>query len=61
MSAESTQLDQIAQRIAAQAGVRWEDLNEHPGYTRNYWRSEAKSLLAAISPTALLDALPPRQ
>jgi len=45
-------LDSIARRIAANAGVMWDELSDYPGYAKNQWRDEARALIAAISPQA---------
>lgn len=44
----TTDLDQMACRLAAQSGVVWHDLNAYPGYLRNQWRAEARELMRML-------------
>lgn len=41
-------IDQLARAMAANAGVAWDLLNDYPGYTRNYWRDQAETVLRAM-------------
>ena len=43
----ATAIDEVAQRLAAQAGVVWSTLSNHPGYQKYIWREKARDLLAA--------------
>ena len=40
-------VDEVAQRLAAQAGIVWSELSNHPGYQKYIWREKARDLLAA--------------
>ena len=40
-------VDEVAQRLAAQAGVAWSTLSNHPGYQKYLWREKACDLLIA--------------
>ncbi len=39
-------VDQLAQRLAEQAGVVWWSLSNHPGYQKFIWREKARVMLA---------------
>jgi hypothetical protein len=38
-------VDQVARGMAANAGIVWDMLNDYPGYTKNYWREQARAVL----------------
>lgn len=62
MERYETRVDQLARTLAAGAGHSWGELNDYPGYTKNYWRAEARLALArdrqtAVSDSALAEAL----
>jgi len=41
-------IDELARRLAANAGIRWEMLSNYPGYARNVWRDKAQMMLRAL-------------
>jgi len=53
MTACFTELDIVARRLAAAAGVRWDDLSDYPGYARNVWRDQARTMIVSIAPGAI--------
>ena len=54
-------VDRIASRLAAEAGIVWSQLSEHPGYQRYIWREKALALLTlAGEPVAPMPAAPER-
>jgi len=46
-------LDSIARRIAAEAGVAWHDLPDHPGFSKGRWRDAARRLIQRSAPGAV--------
>jgi hypothetical protein len=48
-----TDLDTIAKQIALNSGIVWDSLNEYPGYNKNYWREQARSLIISLTPGAV--------
>jgi hypothetical protein len=46
-------LDSIALRIAAEAGVAWRELPDHPGYWKGRWRDSARCLIRQATPAAV--------
>lgn len=44
-------VDEIASRLAAQGGQVWTQLGEHPGYTRNLYREQARAMMAMLGAT----------
>lgn len=54
MGSKVTTLDEIARRLAAEQRVRWEDLNDYPGYAKNMWREEAELMVCTTMPYATL-------
>lgn len=38
-------IDAVARVLAANAGIVWETLNDHPGYARNQWREQARAVI----------------
>jgi len=53
MSCSIVTLDSIARRIAADAGVAWRDLPDHPGYSKGRWRDDARWLVLQSTPDAV--------
>ena len=51
--ASSTIVDEIARRLAEQAGVVWATLSNHPGYQKYIFREQARELLAATGAAAV--------
>jgi len=47
-------LDEIARLLAADAGVSWPDLPDHPGFSKGRWRDQARCLIRRTSPEARL-------
>jgi hypothetical protein len=45
MRIDTMMVDQVARCMAANAGIIWDTLNDYPGYTKNYWREQARALL----------------
>ena len=45
-------LDSIARRIAAEAGIAWRDLPDHPGFSKGRWRDAARWLIRHAAPDA---------
>lgn len=41
-------IDELARRLAANAGISWEMLGNYPGYAKNVWRDEAQVILRAL-------------
>lgn len=56
----ATTVDEVAQRLAAQAGVVWSQLSNHPGYQKYIWREKARDLLAASGAHVPFDIEPER-
>lgn len=54
-------VDEVAQRLAAQAGVVWSQLSNHPGYQKYIWREKARDLLAATGAHIAMPAEPERE
>lgn len=54
----ATAVDEVAQRLAAQAGVVWSQLSNHPGYQKYIWREKARDLLLASGATVTMAAEP---
>lgn len=54
MGSKVTTLDEIARRLAADDGVNWESLNDHPGYSKNRWRDEAQLMVCTSMPDAVI-------
>jgi len=40
-------VDELARRLAAEAGLVWEQFSDHPGYQKYLWREQAAVILAA--------------
>lgn len=57
----ATAVDEVAQRLAAQAGVVWSQLSNHPGYQKYIWREKARDLLAATGAHVSIAAAPERE
>ena len=55
---ESFPLDDVAIRLAADAGQAWSGLNEFPGYARTIWRDEARLDVLKREPTARIECQP---
>lgn len=54
-------VDELAQRLAGQAGVVWSQLSNHPGYQKYIWREKARDLLAASGAQVAVPAEPERE
>jgi hypothetical protein len=46
-------LDSIARKIAADAGIAWRELPDHPGYSKGRWRDDARWLILRTKPDAV--------
>ena len=46
-------LDDVASKIAADAGVVWRELPDHPGYGKGRWRDSARCLIRRSKPSAV--------
>jgi hypothetical protein len=46
---QDAEIDSIARVMAAGAGIVWDRLDHYPGYKRNYWRNEARTLLKRLA------------
>ena len=55
---ESFPLDDVAIRLAADAGQAWTAMNDFPGYTRTIWRDEARLEVLRRQPAAQIECLP---
>ena len=54
-------VEEVAQRLAAEAGVVWSALSNHPGYQKYIWREKARELLAATGAQIAAGDEPERQ
>lgn len=46
-------LDEVARKLAAEAGVLWRELPDHPGYSKGRWRDRARCLIRRATPSAV--------
>lgn len=45
-------LDNVAQLLAADAGVAWRELPDYPGFSKGRWRDHARWLIRRCAPEA---------
>lgn len=52
-------LDNVAQLLAADAGVAWRELPDYPGFSKGRWRDHARCLIRRCAPEArVIDGRP---
>ena len=56
MADRTVTLDNVAILLAADAGVSWRELPEHPGFSKGRWRDQARCLIRRGAPDARLVA-----
>ena len=54
MTAPPVTLDSVARRIAAEAGIAWRELSDHPGFAKGRWRDDARWLIGSLIPGAMV-------
>src|SRR5262245_61162334 len=47
-------LEDVARRMAADAGVAWHDVSDHPGYSKGGRRDCARRLIKRSTPSAIV-------
>ena len=52
MADRTVKLDNIAQVLAADAGVAWRELPDYPGFSKGRWRDQARLLIGRAAPEA---------
>lgn len=52
MADRTVKLDNVAQVLAADAGVAWRELPDYPGFSKGRWRDQARLLIRRGAPEA---------